>query len=153
MLTEQARDAMTALYARARKTGDVFELERIDRALDEIVRRNDTKPAAFQIRSAMANASKVILARRAIVACASLDGAQHFGALDGHFAATDLTLWLEATGALTKEQRSLMRLIAREEDPAAIATTCGMAPDRMRQRISRLRRAARDAYAADVTAA
>jgi hypothetical protein len=153
VLTEQACDAMTALYARARKTRDVFELERIDRALDEIVRLNDTKPAAFQIRSAMANASKVILARRALVPCISLDGAQHCGVRDGQFAATDLTLWLEATSALTREQRSLMRLVAREEDPAAIAAAHGMAPALMRQRISRLRKAARDAYAADVTAA
>lgn len=156
MLSEQAQAALGILHRRASKTGDNFELERIDRALDEIVRLNGTAPAAFQVRSAMAHASKVLLDRRALAPSSSVEELElhrELGEPDGQFAVVDLAVWLQTTRALTETQRCLMYQLAIDEDAKALATAYGIALARLRERISRTRRVARTAYATEVTAA
>ncbi len=74
MLSSEAEFALIILQRRSAQARDIFEIERMDRALDEIVRNpGNTSPAPFQVRSALANASKVLKERRAIVAIGSLD--------------------------------------------------------------------------------
>ncbi|GIH28487.1 hypothetical protein Aph01nite_67970 [Acrocarpospora phusangensis] len=156
MLTEQAHDALSALYARARKTSDNYELERIERALDEIIRLNDAAPAAFQIRSALAHAGQVLRERRGLASFAPLDDIephQEPGRCDVRFAVVDLTVWLQTTPALTEGQRHLMNQLLAEEDGTVLAATHGLVPARLRERISRIRRIARTAYASEVAAA
>jgi hypothetical protein len=156
MLTEQAQHALNLLYRRANKARDSFDLERIDRALDEVIRLNSDAPAAFQIRSAMAHAGDLLRQRRVIAPTTSLSATNSYcepGAVDGQFAAADLMVWLQTTKALTSSQRSLLQQLSAEQDLAEMATERGVAMPRMREQISRARRRARTAYTAEVMAA
>src|SRR5271165_6272383 len=112
-ITAQAQVALSRLHNQARRTADNFDLERIDRALDEIVRLNSPESHGRQVRSAMANASKVIRARRDIAPCISLDGLQgEHGNTDSHELVMDLRLWLRDTKRITEQQRRLLALLA-----------------------------------------
>jgi hypothetical protein len=153
-VTGQAQAALIALQARARHTTDIFVLEQIDRALDEVVRLNSTQPPAFQTRSAMANAGKVLRRRRSIVPVISLANPQlgKLGIRDPQIAVVELRLWLQTTSALPEGQRGLLTLIM-DCDADAVAAELGVSPARMRERISRARRAAFIAYTREVVAA
>ncbi|MFD6295660.1 hypothetical protein ACFWFU_12705 [Streptomyces sp. NPDC060235] len=156
MLTEQAQHALKLLYRRADKTGDAFDLERIDRALDEIIRLNANAPAAFQIRSALAHAGTVLRERRALAPAIPLDETDSYrepGALDEHFGVTDIRAWLDTTEALTASQRSLLQQLSADRDPSDLAVERGLSIARMREQVSRARRRARIAYAAEVVPA
>ncbi|MEU7990099.1 hypothetical protein AB0B56_35070 [Streptosporangium canum] len=156
MLTEQAHDALLALYTRASKTSDNYELERIERALDEIIRLNSTDPVPFQMRSALAHAGQLLRERRGLALFAPLDDIEPHrepGRCEVRFAVVDISMWLQMTSALTENQRQLMSRLISEEDVTVIAEDHGLVPARMRERVSRLRRIARTAYAAEVTAA
>jgi len=156
MLTEQAHDALSALYARASKTNDNYELWRIERALDEVIRLNSADPVPFQMRSALAHAGQVLRGRRSLASVIPLDDIEPHrepGGCDVQFAVVDISVWLETTAALTKTQRHLMSQLISEEDVIVLAAAHGLVPARMRERISRLRRIARSAYAAEATAA
>lgn len=154
-LTGQTQAALIALQTRARRTTDNFRLEQIDRALDEIVRLNSTKPTASQIRSATANAAKVLRDRRRIVPVSSLDDPRlgQPGGPDSQIPVIDLRSWLRTTRGLTEGQRRLLTLMAEHDDADAVAAEYGIASARARERVSRARRAARAAYAREVTAA
>lgn len=155
MLTEQAQHALKTLYMRARKTSDNYELERIDRALDEIIRLNETSPVAFQIRSALAHAGQVLRERRALAPSDPLGDMEPHrepGEDDGRFAVVDITVWWQTTSSLAEGQRDLLSQLVAEEDTEVLAAAHGLVPARMRERISRVRRTARTAYALEVTA-
>lgn len=156
MLTEQAQRALNLLYRRANRTHDAFTLERIDRALDEIVRLNSTAPAAFQVRSALAHAGAVLRERRVLAPAISLSATDSYGepaALDDQFAVTDIRVWLQTTNALTASQRTLLHQLSVEPDPAELAAERDLTLPRMREQVSRARRRARTAYAAEAVAA
>ncbi|MGW2933543.1 hypothetical protein ACWDA7_17135 [Streptomyces sp. NPDC001156] len=156
MLTEQAQHALKLLYRRAKNTGDAFNLERIDRALDEVIRLNSDAPAAHQVRSAWAHAGTVLRERRALAPVTPIsetDSYREPGALDEEFAATDLRAWLQTTNALTASQRTVLRQLSADQDPSDLAAERGLSLPRMREQISRARRHARSAYAAEVVAA
>jgi len=154
-LTGQSQAALIALQTRARRTTDNFRLEQIDRALDEILRLNSAQPSASQMRSTMANAAKVLRDRRRIAPVSSLDDPQlgQPGAPDSQIPVIDLRSWLRTTRGLTEGQRRLLTLMAEHDDADAIAAEYGIASARARERVSRARRAARVAYAGEVTAA
>ncbi|WP_280181757.1 hypothetical protein [Nocardia farcinica] len=156
MISAQAQAALSTLHERAKKTSDNFELERIDRALDEIIRLNSVAPAAFQVRSAMAHASKVLLDRRALAPSSSVEefeSGREPGQPEGRFAVVDLAAWLQTTRSLTDAQRRLVHQLAADLDVEDLASVYGVMPARLRERISRTRKAARTAYAAEVTVA
>jgi len=155
VLSGQAQTVLIVLQAKTSGTTDSFRLDQIDRALDEIIRLNSTNPAAFQVRSAMANASKVLRDRERIAPRISLDDSRslQYGAPDAQLAAIDLAAWLRDTRRLNDGQRRVLIQIAEVDDASALAAEYGIAPDRMRERISRARQAARVAYAAEVVAA
>jgi DNA-directed RNA polymerase specialized sigma24 family protein len=151
VMTGQAQAALTRLHEQARSTSDNFDLERIDRALDEIVRLNSPESYGRQVRSAMANASKVILDRRDIAPFISLDAlpVEH-GPSDNQEAAIGLRLWLRDTNGISQQQRRLLMLLADDYDVDAIAAMYRIPAPRMRERISRARKAARAAYDRDM---
>ena len=149
VMTGQAQAALTRLHEQARNTTDNFDLERIDRALDEIVRLNSPESYGRQVRSATANASKVILDRRDIAPCISLDALPS----DNQEAVIDLRLWLRDTNGITEQQRRLLMLLADDYDADAIAAMYRIPASRIRERISRARKAARAAYDRDMGAA
>jgi hypothetical protein len=156
MLTKRAQAAIGLLHDRARKTSDSFELERIDRALNEIIRLNGDGPPAFQVRSAMSHAGRVLKDRAELAESSSLDYLdpdQEPGAADPQFAVVDLAVWLQTTPALGSAQRRLLFQLAAEEEIDQIAAKFGVTCKSMRERISRTRRTARLSYETEVTAA
>ena len=156
MITEQAQAALPRFHALAGPSADVFELDRVDRALDEVLRLNSDQPAAFQVRSALANASKVLRHRRTLAVTTPLGDVlpQHEpGVCDDGAAQIDVLLWVQTSPAFTTSQREVLQLLCSEQDSAAIAEAWGLAPGRVRERVSRARRAARSAYEREVLAA
>lgn len=153
-LTGQAEAALMSLYEHEKRTADNFAKERIERALDEIVRLNRPAPPAQQVRSAMANASKVILSRRETVVAETLEARQvEVAAPVGDEDVTDLKEWLRRTPGVTERQRTLLFRLADGHDAADLAAVYHIPADRIREQISRTRRAARTAYHHEVTAA
>lgn len=154
-LTGQSQAALMCLYDQARRTTDNFTLERIDRAADEIVRVNSADPPTWQVRSAMANASKVLVDRRRTVSPATLEVlAVDVAALgDDQDVIIELLLWLHRTPYLTERERRVLKLLADDNDAASIAALLHVSVPRMREQVSRARRAARLAYEKDVIAA
>ena len=153
-LTGQAEAALMSLYEQEKRTTDNFAKERIERALDEIVRLNSTDPPARQVRSAMANASKVILSRRETVAAETLEARQvEIAAPGGDEDVTDLKEWLRRTPGVTERQRTLLSRLADGHDAADLAAVFHIPADRMREQISRTRRAARTPNHHEVRAA
>lgn len=155
MLTEQAQCALLLLHRRANKCHDTFELERFDRALDEIVRLNSEEPAPFQTRSALAHASAVMCRRRELAPCTALEKLQPHqqpGKRDMRYAMVEVLDWLRKTPELTAEQRSLLLQVIEEDDLARLATCKGIPLPRVRERVSRARKQARTAYAREAMA-
>ena len=154
-LTWQAQAALLALHDKASRTTDTFQLDRIDRALDEIIRLNSTEPPPFQVRAAMAHASAVLRKRARIAPVVSLDSpcCPDPGAPDPEIEVIHLREWLRGTRGISEAERQLLTLVADQDDSQAIAGEYSIAPARMQERISRARRAARTAYATDMTAA
>lgn len=160
MISDQARDALIGLHRRASRTYDLYSLDRIDRALDEISRNTgNDRPAAFQVRSANANAGKVIASRRAIAQMDSLDRESDHdagpatpdpGVEEGGYAVVDLLDWLRNSPSFTPPERSLMLDLSRGEDAPSLAAKYGVPVARIRERISRARATARTAYRREV---
>lgn len=158
MISKEAQQALISLQRRASTTGEVYFQERAERALDEVIRNHPKgSPAAFQIRSAWANAGKAIAHRHAIVPVDSLDHeaerysfAQEPAITDGGYALVDLLQWIHSTSALTDRERRLMLALADGEDAESIASTSGVPIKRVRERISRVRKVARAAYNLEV---
>ncbi|WP_313354538.1 hypothetical protein [Microbacterium sp.] len=147
-----------------RTSTDAFDLDRIDRALDQILAHPDnTAPAPFQVRDARANASKV-LAKRRTYAVYALDNdelrvadrasaeeaAQRQSGIDTGTETFDILWWIASTTGLTDDQRSIIFLLADGEDAESLATRADISVARMREQISRARRVARLAYDAEV---
>jgi hypothetical protein len=152
--------AVSQLQQQAIRTWDLYDLDRLDRALDELV-RNPYKatPPAFQRRSAMANASKVLQDRRRIVTFVSIDQtaktnqsvySSEPGTDDTEPDVLDIHLWLETTPSLTSLQRDLLRALAAGWDAPSLATRYQVPLPRMRERISRARVVAWAAYQREV---
>jgi DNA-binding CsgD family transcriptional regulator len=149
-MTGQAQAALIHLYERAQRATDSFTQERIDRALDEIVRVNSTDPPAWQVRSAMANASKVITARYETISRWSVEAKEIDVPVSGSREdAINLRLWLHETARLTEGQRELVTQLADGHDAESIAALCHVSVLRAREQISRVRRNARTAYYLD----
>jgi hypothetical protein len=153
-LTGQAEAALIRLYEQAKRTTDSFDMERIDRALDEVVRLNSSSPPEQQVRSAMANAYKVIRDRRRIVSLESIEAVQiDIAPTNWAEEVIDLWEWLRGTPHVTTSQRNLLMLVTDDHEPADLAAHYRIPVARMREQISRARRAARTAYHDDMNAA
>ncbi|MYS81055.1 hypothetical protein GTZ85_12755 [Streptomyces sp. SID5474] len=154
MLTEQAQRALTLLQCRAKRHCEMYELERIDRASDEVIRLNGTSPAPFQVRSALAHSGTVLRERRALVPVTPLSeirAHQEPSCLEDDFATVELREWLQTTPTFTHEERILVQMLTIDPDIAVLAAAFNISPCRMRERISRLRARARRAYARTTT--
>lgn len=154
-LTRQTQAALLALHDMASRTTDTFQLDRIERALDEIIRLNSIEPPPFQIRAAMSHASAVLRNRAQITPVVSLESPRcpDRGTPDFEMEAIDLREWLRSTRGLGENERQLLTLVADHDDSQAVAAEYGVALARIQERISRARRAARAAFATDMAAA
>src|SRR4051794_33238943 len=108
-----AQSAINSLQGQALRRQDGYTLDRLDRALDEIVRNYENeRPAAWQVRSALANAAKVVQSRRAVVTLTPRTegdsrGRPDTGSVDDAFAVAEVRDWLWRTPALTDDERKL----------------------------------------------
>ncbi|WP_411076943.1 hypothetical protein [Streptomyces sp. cmx-10-25] len=155
MLSEQAQRALILLDRRARTTGDLFVLDRVDRAKDEIIRLNSSAPVAFQVRSAWAHAGAVLRERQKLVPAMRLSDIapqDEPGKDEVSFATVELREWLRTTPSLAKKQRQLLQDLATGREGDALATQLGIPLPRMREQISRARKRARSAYVIEVAA-
>ncbi|MBS3693080.1 hypothetical protein [Rhodococcus qingshengii] len=149
MFTTQVESAYLGLQKQAGKAHDIYEIERIDNALDELVRNPDkSTPAAFQVRSAHSNAAKVIARRRILAPPTSLDEtARDLEFTDGGFSRVELETWLEAA-PVSAPHRKILRAMLEGAEAPDLAESWGIPIVRMREQISRARKAGRLAYAA-----
>jgi hypothetical protein len=153
LLTEQAQRALLMLTRRADKASDLFTLNRVDRAKDEIVRLNSSSPAPFQVRSAWAHAGAVLRERRALVPSVQLGEVKpqdEPGSEEMAFTAVETRQWLDTTPSLSKPQRDLLQNLALGIEAEALAFQRGISLPRMREQISRTRQRARTAYKVEV---
>lgn len=152
MLTEQVESAICSLQSQAIAARDTYSLERIERALDELIRNpHKVSISAHQVRSARANAGKVIERRRSLAPSAPLDEATHdVSTVDRAIASAELLIWLDAA-PLSDHHRAILKALAAGWDYADLAESWSIPAARMRVQVSRARKAARDLYtAADV---
>lgn len=159
MSLTEAQHAIVALQQQSFREKDNYTLEQIDRALDEIVRSyGKTSPALFQVRSAKANAAKVIQSRREtvslIVRVDADDSIESLGgAEDDNFAAIDVLEWLRTTSGISETDRRTLQALAVGADAEDLSHSWGVPVDRMRERISRSRGCGRRAFRKEVAAA
>lgn len=156
MSLSEAQRAIVTLQSRALSSRESYTIDVLDRALDEVVRNYDNpKPHQWQVRSALANAAKVVQFRGHTVTPASFDDADNsprLATVDEKFALFELRDWLERTPAVSSEERLLLIGLAEGEDASRLAQERGVPVQRMRERISRARTRARHAYAAEAAA-
>lgn len=165
MFSLDSQAAVATLQQRAdvkKSAHDSFELDRIERALDELVRNSDKAGAPSRlVRSARANALKVVKARREHDAFSldqedlharKRDRVEKALAVDV-FAEVEMMEWLDHTPCVTEEQRWLLKALAADFDAEFLALAMNLPIKRVRERISRARRAARTGYRAEVMSA
>lgn len=153
MFSAEAESAYLSLQDQALSATDNYTLERVERALDEILRNPaKTAPAAFQVRSAMANAAKVIEDRRRLAPRVSIEtpGVEP-GTEDGGYVAVEVMHWLD-TAPVSDAERTILRGLAHGADAETLAASGGVGVQRMRERISRARKSATQNYQRTVAA-
>ncbi|MGV9850565.1 hypothetical protein ACWDWU_17625 [Streptomyces sp. NPDC003442] len=149
MISDAVVTAVQQLQAQALRTSDAYGLERIERALDELIRKpHDDKPAPFLIRSALGHAYETIERRKAIAPHTELPaGGQEPGCVEGAYAEIEMCAWVSAEPGLKEADRSLLTHLVRGRDAVMLAEQEGVPVTRMRERISRCRRQARQLWA------
>ncbi|WP_019635059.1 hypothetical protein [Actinomadura atramentaria] len=156
MISYSVARAVTALQRQALASRDTYELDRIDRALDELLRNptDASTPAQHRIRSAMGHAYEALQRRRAIAPLVALnpERADH-GRIDTCYLTVEILVWLHAEPGLASAERALLNDLARGHDATSIAHHLGVPLPRMRERISRARRHARTLWRKAETAA
>ena len=154
MFSSEAQSAYLALQSIALTAKDNYTIDRAERALDEVIRNpGNAKPAAHQVRSAWANAGKVLQNRRNLALQIPLDTpGLGLTELDGGYDAVDIIDWLDQA-AVSASDRTLMRSLAHGADARMLAEVEGIPVQRVRERISRARRAGAADYYSTVVAA
>lgn len=150
--------AVAQLQTQMVKTADLYVEERASRAADEVLRlRGDARPRR-QVRSASAHAGELLKRRREALTFTSLDVpeqvnmADSTGRDDSAFALVDMQMWLSGSQLLKEPEKDLLLDLAVGHDAESLALRDGQPVTKMRQRISRARRAAIAAYAVEVAA-
>lgn len=156
MSFSEAQRAIVTLQSRALRSREGYTIDVLDRALDEVVRNYDNPdPHQWQVRSALANAAKVVQFRGETVTPTSFDDADNassLAAVDDEFALFELRDWLDRTPTVSTEERQLLIGLAGGDDASSLARERGVPVQRMHERISRARTRAHDAYTAEMAA-
>jgi hypothetical protein len=146
MISHPVAGAVQALQQQALTSRDTFQLDRIDRALDELLRNptEQTGPAPSRVRSAMGHAYEALERRRALAPRVPLDP-EHTDSsyIDARYPVVEILAWLTSEPNLNAGERVVLGELARGHDAASIAHRDGVALTQTRQRISRARRHAR----------
>lgn len=147
----QGQHALMRLQDRASRARDVYALDVLERAMNEIVGSLDgSQPAGWQVRSAMANSGKVVKRRRQLAPMLSLDAAAEKGPADllpaarcQAFGELECRDWLCSVPGLTDTDRRLLIAVYDGADAAIIADARDLRVERVREQISRARKRAR----------
>ncbi|WP_055699752.1 hypothetical protein [Streptomyces silaceus] len=156
MISHPVAGAVSALQKQALASSDTYELDRIDRALDELLRNptDASTPAPYRARSAMGHAYEALKRRRAIAQLVPLDPDRvDYGGTDSRLLVAEIIAWLSTEPNLADGERLLLNDLARGHDAASMADRHAVPLLRMRERISRTRRHARTLWHAAEAAA
>lgn len=151
MISHPVEGAIIALQLRALGTCDAYQLDRIDRALDELLRNpsDESTPAEYRVRSAMGHAYETLERRKAITPCVALEGdySEH-GVVDQGYPVVEFREWLRMEPGIPPAHRAVLQALAQGDDAEILATRQGLPVTRMRERISRARKSARQLWTA-----
>ncbi|MGY3680906.1 hypothetical protein ACVWXU_004529 [Streptomyces sp. TE33382] len=151
MISHPVEGAVIALQQRALVTSDAYQLDRIDRALDELLRNpsDEFTPAEYRVRSAMGHAYETLERRKAITPCRALEEAHtERGVPDQGYPVVEFREWLRTEPGISQAHRVVLQAIAQGEDAESLANRQGLPVTRMRERISRARKSARQLWTA-----
>ncbi|MDW4909424.1 hypothetical protein RB628_29805 [Streptomyces sp. ADMS] len=152
MISTPVKEAVCTLQKRALACHDNYELDRIERALDELLRNpgGESTPAKYRMRSAMGHAYEALERRKAILPSTSLsnEGTQP-GTPDRGYPVVEILEWLRTEERLVPQERAMLQSLAHGEDAESLARRHGLPVRRMRERVSRARRTARQLWPAD----
>lgn len=144
MISEPVQAAVIALQQRALAVRDLYELDRVERALDELLRspheQTNSTPAASRIRSALGHAYETIERRREIAPTTVLDDHTDLSFEDQNYRLAEIRLWLQTEPTLAASDRRMLRDLANGEDATSLARRHRQPIARIRERISRARR-------------
>ncbi|MCQ8193146.1 hypothetical protein [Streptomyces rugosispiralis] len=149
MMSDAVVTAVQQLQSQALRTSDAYGLERIERALDELIRKPQVdQPTPFLIRSALGHAYETIERRKAIAPHAELPiGGQEPGCIETAYDEIEMCAWVSAEPGLKDTDRTLLTQLVRGRDAVTLAEQEDVPVARMRERISRCRRQARQLWA------
>ena len=147
MISNQAQGAILILQAKARNAHDIYTQERVDRALDEIVRNSTkTNPSEHQARSAFANAAKVIDRRRKLAPEVPDEVlVTEVSVRESGYDLVELKCWLGGAD-LSFATRTLLLALLDGAEGKELATQEGIPVARVREQIARARRSSRAEY-------
>ncbi|MFD5209326.1 hypothetical protein ACFWIP_00375 [Streptomyces anulatus] len=153
MISHPVEGALIALQRRALGACDTYQLDRIDRALDELLRNpsDESTPAEYRVRSAMGHAYETLERRRAIAPYTAPEAADaEYGVVDQGYPVVEFFEWLRREPGIPPAYRTVLQALAQGEDAESLAAQQGQPVPRMRERISRARNRARRLWAASV---
>lgn len=167
MLSQPVLVAVSQLQQQAIQATDLYEIDRIERSLDEILRNPaNLDPAPFQVRSARSHAHQVLQDRRRITGArvptiVDTNGVETydpgvvrgFSEVEAGYDVVEFEMWLATTPSLSARERALLRSLGDGEDAASLATVHDRSVTIMSQRLSRARGVGRKAYHAEVRSA
>lgn len=156
MISNPVEGAIAALQNSALDTFDTYQLDRIDRALDELLRNpsDESTPAKYRVRSAMGHAYEALERRKVIAPCSSLSAEHTDGeATDQGHLLVEVLDWLRTQPGIPQSQRALLQALAHGEDAESLARREELPVARVRERISRARGKAHKLWKASVLAA
>ncbi|SFC60096.1 hypothetical protein [Streptomyces aidingensis] len=150
MFSDVIEAAVITLQRRAMHTRDSYDLERSERAIDELLRdpENPSGSARHRIRSARGHAYEVLERRKAIAPRAIMHAGMTEPSCTEHsFSRTEWLDWIRTEPTFNLIDRTILHSLAVGEDAETLAARHNLPLPRMRQRISRARRVAREARA------
>ena len=151
MMSETIAAAISDLQKRALRTTDLYELDRIELAMDEILRHpeDDHVPSKHLTRSALGHAYETLKRRKEIAPrtemCTEYDEP---GYVERGFHDTEILECILVEPTFKRPDRAILLALALGADAEILAGPCGMSIPRMRERISRVRYSARACRAA-----
>ena len=168
MMSQSVCAAVEELQRQALLSSDSFENDRIDLALNEILRHPESTALTHAlVYSSRGHALERLTGRRrllggtlvSLVEAASEDAeydeqvARALATADSGYVRTDWERWISTSPSLTDGDRIHLQALAGGEDAASLATALNVSVSIMRQRISRSRRRGRDALEQEIQAA
>ncbi|MGW0713049.1 hypothetical protein ACWD4G_45225 [Streptomyces sp. NPDC002643] len=148
MFSDVIKAAVTTLQQRAMDTWDTYDLERQERALDELLRNHESTSGSVRhrIRSATGHAYEVLERRKVIAPSDPVSAGLREPSYSEHgFYQVEWLDWIRTEPTFNLVDRTILRSLAVGEDAETLAARHNLPLPRMRQRISRARRAARQA--------